>query len=110
MSRVEIKGDKFDIAFGVDHVTGAFVQLWVSPASEQDCSFIKIDSFGVEIDHNQVRGISAQLRGYVQTQMKRFENWNRTGRPNIDPEMVISLARYAGGFPDITQEVYRVFD
>lgn len=113
MSRIDIKGEKFDLAFGVDHVTGAFVQLWVKPANEQDASIAKIDSFGVSIEQEGTNSVlSKEVLDYLNHQEDRFKAYQafgKPGRPNIDEHVVIDLARVVGGFPDISHEVYRVF-
>lgn len=113
MSRVDIKGEKFDLAFGVDHVTGAFVQLWVKPAIEQDASIAKIDSFGVKIEAEGLNGVLPKaVLDYLKHQEDRFKAYRamgKPGRPNIDEQVVIDLACVVGGFPDISQQVYRVF-
>ena len=50
MNRVEKHHDDFAIAFGVDDVTGAFVQVWRAPMDKQDGAFLIIDSLGVHFD------------------------------------------------------------
>ena len=113
MSRGEIGGDKYTIAFGVDHVTGAFVQLWVNPIDEQDCAAVIIDSFGVRVEEEQMSALDEKTLRYVDEQRKRFEIWHKSGRsglPNIDTDVAIGLAKSIEGFPDITTEVYKAFD
>lgn len=111
MSRKEIVGEDFTIAFGVDHVTGAFVQLWENPAHEQDASFVKIDSYGVSLDdvNNNVHQSMATYLHQVLARIDQFKRTRPTERFNIDEQIVIDLARVAGGFPDISREVYQIF-
>lgn len=112
MSRTDIKGESFDLAFGVDHVTGAFVQLWVKPADDQDCAAVIIDSFGVVIDEEQKHHLNEPLLQFLERQKQRFVQWKKDSGdflPNISEQEVIQLAGYAG-FPDIAKEVYSVFD
>lgn len=111
MSRVDVSGEIFDLAFGVDHATGAFVQLWVKPANDQDCAIVKIDSFGVQVDEEQSTHLNTGVKEFLKQQEKRFVEWRvRDSRPNIDEQMVIRLAALAGGFEDITKQVYETFD
>lgn len=113
MSRKEIVGEKFTIAFGIDVITGAFVQLWKNPADDQDCAFVIIDSDGVRIDEDLAGdSLHDELRTYlvnkVTSAFKRYKETHQD-RPNIDEAIVITLAQRAGGFPDISADVYRVF-
>lgn len=113
MSRINIEGKEFDLTFGVDHVTGAFVQLWVSPSIDQDCAVVKIDSFGVRVDTDQSSVLTKPVTEFLMLQEKRFESYKKTtrqGMPNIDEQLVIDFALIVGGFPDITTKVYEIFD
>lgn len=111
MSRKEIVGEKFTIAFGVDHMTGAFVQLWENPSHEQDASFVNIDSDGVRL--NDANGkVDPAMSACLRKVTSRFQQFNQNNpgvRPNIDEQIVIDLAKVAGGFPDISREVYQIF-
>jgi len=112
MSRQEIVGEKFTIAFGVDHVTGAFAQLWANPTDEQDGALIIISSDGVNTDYEAEFDFSPQLKIWLGTFVSRFKEFakNNPGtRPNLGESDVISLAVVAGGFPDIAADVYRIF-
>lgn len=112
MSRKEIVGEKFTIAFGVDTFTGAFAQLWVNPAIEQDGAFVRIDSNGVSVDSEvEVENASA-LNHYLNKLVERFAKFKKDHpkeRPNLGEQDVKELAIAAGGFPDIAMDVYRVF-
>ena len=114
MSRVDIEGQNFDLAFGVDHYTGAFVQLWIKPMSEQDGAAVKIASFGVYIDQEQASHLSEEVNEFLKHQKARFDEWRKNNlilrAPNIDEQIVINLAKCAGGFPDITEMVYKTFE
>lgn len=112
MSREEIVGEKFTIAFGVDHMTGAFVQLWANPADEQDGALVRIDSHGVDTDNESEEPVDPAIQRFLERTDKRFKDFHRDKPgeyPNIDEQLVIELARVAGGFPDIAMTVYRVF-
>lgn len=113
MSRVQVNGEQYELVFGVDHVTGAFVQLWAKPISMQDRSAVKIDSFGVDIDDEQRGDLTPEVIRFAESQQERFDNWyssGRLGRPNIDAQIVIGLAAVAGGFEDIAAEVYNALN
>lgn len=111
MSRKEISGEKFVIAFGVDRVTGAFAQLWKKPSYDQDGAFVIVSSNGVFIDEDQDTVIPKELQDFLTKLKLRFQYWKKTSkdRPNIDEQVVIDLSRHAGGFPDVTKEVYKIF-
>lgn len=111
MSRKEIVGEIFTIAFGVDHVTGAFVQLWNNPASDQDSALVVINSDGISNIYSDLN-ITSTIDRFLKATADRFQAFqnSRPGeRPNITEDVVIDLARIAGGFPDITSEVYKIF-
>lgn len=118
MSRVEIKGDTHTLVFGIDHVVGAFIQLWINPADDQDCAAINIDShFGVRTDDEQMPLLNAEIQEYVDKQRVRFHNSLKTNsnqwsnmRPSVDKEDVIDLAKCVVGIPDVFQQVNDTFD
>lgn len=114
MSRVNIQGEKYELAFGVDHATGAFVQLWVKPTDDKDCAAVVIDSkYGVNVDKYQIPQLSTEILRYVEQVNARIESAGvaqKVRQVNIDERVVIDLARIAGGFPDITRDVYQIFD
>ena len=111
MSRKEITGEVFDLAFGVDRVTGAFAQLWEKPSYDQDGAFVIVSSNGVFIDEDQDTIIPKELQDFLTKLKLRFQYWKKTSkdRPSIDERIVIDLAKSAGGFPSITKEVYQLF-
>lgn len=112
MSRKEIVGEKLTIAFGVDHATGAFVQLWKNPINDQDASIVKIDSFGIS-GNKKSKHLSEEVRVFLDQTQKRFDLFKQnrpSERPNIDEQIVIDMAKHAGGFPDIAKEVYQIFN
>lgn len=112
MSRKEIIGEKYTIAFGVDHVTGAFVQLWENPADEQDQALVRIDSGGVNTDYEAEETFDPAIRRFLDETVQRFKDFKKVKpdeRPNIGEQDVIALAHVVGGFPDIAMEVYRIF-
>lgn len=112
MFRQEIIGEKFTIAFGVDHVTGAFMQLWANPAAEQDGALIRIDGNMVDTDYEAEFEFEPRLKRFLDEMVKRqgdFKKIKPGESANIGEQDVIELARAAGGFPDIAMDVYRVF-
>ena len=115
MSREEVIGEKYMIAFGVDHATGAYAQLWELPHEDQDCALIRVDSNGVDHIYSLEDGsdpMTPELKRYVDATVKRFEQFSAANpgtRPNISEVDVIHLARIAGGFPDISAQVYKIF-
>jgi len=112
MSRKEIVGQVCTIAFGVDHVTGAFVQLWNNPAHDQDCAFVVIDSNGIRIDNEDGSPIPRATNMYLQTLQKRidaFRHQKLGQRFNLSETDVVDLAKAVGGFPDIAPQVYKLF-
>lgn len=112
MSRKEITGKVFDLAFGVDRVNGAFVQLWEKPAEDQDGVLLNVDSRGIRVDEEKKELLPPSLQRFLFNLEKRFLLWKETskgGQPNIDEQVVIDLTKHAGGFPDVTKEVYKIF-
>lgn len=112
MSRKEIVGNVCTIAFGVDHATGAFAQLWHNPADDQDCAFVVIDSTGIRIDNEDGPLIPRAANMYLQTLQKRIDAYRHQKpgqRFNLSETDVIDLAKAAGGFPDIAPQVYKLF-
>lgn len=112
MSREEITGEKYTIAFGVDHVTGAFAQLWLNPADDQDGALVRLDSDGVHLDSESEEPLDPVIQRFVDntiTRFKQFKAMNPNDRPNIGEQDVIELARVAGGFDDIAMAVYHLF-
>jgi hypothetical protein len=111
MSREEIKGENYTIAFGVDRFSGAFVQLWENPACEQDGAIVEINSFGVQT-HSPALELAPGVERFLDMTKSRFENYKARQpdqRPNIDEQVAIGLAQAVGGFQDISSDVYRVF-
>lgn len=110
MSRKEIEGRDFDLAFGVDHLQGAFVQLWEKPLIDQDGVLVSMDSFGVHI--NEEAQLPEELVRFLYNTEKRFELFEERNpgiRPNLAEDDVINFAKFAGGFHDISREVYQIF-
>lgn len=110
MSRKNITGEKYDLAFGVDHATGPFVQVFLHPQSEQECAVVVVDNNGVDI-REEVReyydDFPAGVRKYLADLAVQYTK-NPLG--HIGEEHVIEIARLLGDFPDITSEVYEIFD
>lgn len=111
MSRKDIVGRNYTISFGVDHVIGAFVQLWRNPSYDQDCAFLVIDSDGVRY-REKIAGVPIPgLELYLIRIQQRFDEFKTTnhGCPNIEPSIVIRLADIVGEFGNISAEVHRTF-
>lgn len=110
MSRKDVAGTgNYDLAFGVDTVTGAFVQLWKAPANDQDGALVVIDKFGVK----QKEPVDKALLGFLAQVKDRFNQFHETNPnqfPNLDEQTIIDLARIAGGFSDeLSMQVYEIF-
>ena len=110
MSRMNIDGEKYDLAFGVDNITGPFFQVWLSPQYDQDCAIVAVDNHGVRKNTEDPEAFSNLPAGAVrflhdlEEQMKVFPGCH------IGEEQVIEIARLLNEFPDITKQVYEVFD
>ena len=111
MSRAEIQGEQFTMAFGIDHATGPFVQVWVSPADEQDCAIVVIDTT-VRIEPTLMAEYEKLPRS-----AQEYVNWLKealAARPDhhIAEEHVIELARRIGEFENtnLVRRVYEIFD
>lgn len=115
MSRKEIVGKNYTIAFGVDHITGAFVQLWdtsLFPIDEQDCAFLVVDSTGIRVADEAGVNLTVRMARYlneVEERFKQFKKYHPDQRPNITENEVIDVAKIAGGFLDISKEVHEIF-
>jgi hypothetical protein len=112
MSRKNIVGEDHTISFGVDHATGAFVQLWENPWGEQDGAFILIDSNGIKVNDDDGTKVTGRVAAYLERVEERFKTFQKSKpgeRPNITEDVVIGLSQVAGGFPDISAEVYKIF-
>lgn len=115
MSRTEKSSDKFDVAFGVDVITGTFVQVWHHPMDEQDGSFIHINNRGVEVDEDQpvsVKDIIGESAwNYLMGIKARYRLAQENGNPapNIDAETV-SIFLTKLGFAGLGREVRAALD
>jgi len=115
MTRIEKSNEKYMVAFGVDRVTGSFVQVWQQPHDEQDGALIRIDNQGVLLDEEQpialedIIGTSAW--NYLMGIKSRYEIAGRGGNnaPNIDYETA-SILLTKLGFPGLRREIHAAFD
>jgi len=115
MGRIEKSNEKFMVAFGADHATGSFLQVWHQPHAEQDGAFVVIDANGVAIDdHYPIRVediLGASAWRYLTGIRERFTYARANGntRPNLDAEtMTIFLVKL--GFVGLGKEVHAALD
>lgn len=118
VSRVEKHNEHFAIAFGVDHVTGAYVQVWRAPMESQEGAFLIIDSDGVHVTRRNERPypkpdpapwdrVIRLPRASAPASSRRAARG--IGRPNLDPETAAQLFELFG-FPGMLREVMQAFD
>jgi hypothetical protein len=107
MSRVKKEGVKYMVAYGVDRVTSAYVQVWQQPHEEQDGAVITIDNRGVMVQNDFIP--DSKTDKFLENVRARFTFSRNHGneRPNIDEEVIARLARCVG--VELSEmEVYRV--
>lgn len=51
MSRHQHTNDRYQLAYGIDHTVGPFVQVFALPPDPNDVPLVDIDSFGLDF-HN----------------------------------------------------------
>lgn len=114
-SRIERAHGRFAVAFGVDHVTGPYCQVWLAPIDEQESALIIVDNRGVQAEGwKRELGASHQaverwVRGVAVRHKQAVESGNRY--PNIDHATVSSMLVHILGFPpSIIREVFEAFD
>ena len=110
MSRKDIEGKKYDIAVGVDHATGPFVQIYMHPADDQEGAVVVVDNNGVDIRsylREEYNGFPARAQAYLVGLQQQYAQY--PGR-HIGEDHVIELAMLLGGFGDIGRDVYEAFD
>jgi hypothetical protein len=111
---------RFAVAFGVDHVTSSYCQVWLAPIEEQEGPFIVIDNQGVRpfpggsfvraLDGD--RATAERVTRLLNSADFRFKQAAIAGNrsPNLDHETVTRLF-VLFGFPDsIGAEVFEAFD
>lgn len=108
---------RFAVAFGVDHVTGSYCQVWRAPMSEQEGAFLILDNQGVGFDRRAaLRELDADLlervRRFVAMVRARFAQAADAGNPypNMDHGTVSSLFALFGFVGGLAQEVFDAFD
>jgi hypothetical protein len=117
MSRFEKANAHFAVAYGVDHVTGTYCQVWLAPMEEQERAFVVIDNQGVYADTRAGRRARPgvidwrEVHELLATIRARFEQARGAGvhYPNIDAKTVADLFDLFG-FPGMGAEVFRAFD
>jgi hypothetical protein len=108
VSRFTKRNEQYEIAWGADHVTGSFCQVWHLP-SQDDEPAISIDNMGL------VQGKCAAVPHAVAVLLRQVEARFAQARargianPNIDHETVTRLFELLG-FKDIAREVFAAFD
>ena len=112
MSRVEKEIEKYMAAFGVDHATGTFVQIWEQPHDDQDAPLVRIDNMGIWTPLDYEEKLSESVQDFLNDIHQRYIYSKRHGnpRPNIDAGTVGRLLVMLGFDPEIEREVYRTFD
>jgi hypothetical protein len=111
MSRIERSNERFMIAFGVDRVTSAYVQVWAQPHEEQDTYLLAIDNLGVHLSRTEeepaIPLITNMLNGTdflervcrLVTQFeRRFSDAKRAGNPypNLGVSDILEVAQVFG--------------
>ncbi|HEY2510157.1 MAG TPA: hypothetical protein VGI39_04855 [Polyangiaceae bacterium] len=116
MSRVEKHNDRFAIAFGVDHVTSSYVQVWRQPMDKQEQPLIVIDNQGTRYSRLAAErmmppGLVDRAAGFLRSVEHRFARARARGvpYPNLDAETAAALFELFG-FPDMLREVREAFD
>jgi hypothetical protein len=115
MSRIEKANDKYMVAFGADHATGSYLQVWHQPYELEDGAFLRIDANGVAFDDDQPISIEDILGEsawrYLEGIKARYQLARRGGntRPNLDAEtMSIFLTKL--GFEGLGKEIRAALD
>lgn len=124
MSRFEKDGERFAIAWGVDHVTGTYAQVWLQPKDEQDGALIVIDNQGPRPSGPDAPGVSELLHALypdrrraelvillIESVRARFKQAAESGNrnPNVDHLTVAKLFALFG-FEDMERAVFEAFD
>lgn len=75
MSRLDISGESYDYAVGVDHVTGVFFQVWEKPADDQDSCFLKVEGKRLVADEDSDAFKNLPKRGinYIKDCVSRMQ-------------------------------------
>ena len=100
MSRVNVKGLKFDVSFGVDHVTGVFLQIWGKPMSEQDGAFLKIDGKVLTVDEESdgFKEFPKPAMNYIKDCVSRMQK----GQGHyLGPEHICNILAVTDEFEDV---------
>jgi hypothetical protein len=132
-SRIERRHGHFAVAFGVDHVSGPFCQVWLAPIDQvwlapidqQEGALIVIDNRGVSVAGSGERGGIAFFRALWRERIRgervnlllegvraRFAQAAAAGNPhpNLDHETATKLFRLFGFPESIGAEVFAAFD
>lgn len=117
MSRFEKHNARFAVAYGVDHLTGAYCQVWAAPMEKQEHAFLIIDNRGVHAGDARPKGVEIATREWLAVNAllaeirARFRQANDAGiaHPNIDYQTVARLFALFG-FEGMESEVFRAFD
>jgi hypothetical protein len=108
MSRAEYSNDHYEFAFGVDHATGPFLQVW-DKTLEQLEPVVNVDWFSVRT-HNLTPNTPLSRR--VDTLFKAFEQAKKMGinAPNMAEEHVWHIAEVLGFPPSIRRKIWELWD
>lgn len=110
---------RFAVAFGVDHMTGAYCQVWLAPIDEQERALVVIDNEGVRpFGGSLLRALDAERERadrafrFLQAIDLRFKQAAAAGnrRSNLDHETVTRLFCIFGFPESIRGEVFEAFD
>jgi hypothetical protein len=110
MSRVSIEGERYTFAFGVDHVTSVFIQVFDKQIENPDDQLlVDASNLGVEL-YCSDRFTSRQ--NLVLNEIVDAFEWARKHKnpyPNIDPQRVFNIAR-AFDIDLTMSRIYEVLD
>lgn len=88
MSRYTLLTEQEDleIAYGLDHATGPYVQIWATPADEQDAALVVIDNLGLRYGEDGrealARRVSERTLSVIDSLYQRWTPLNCTMAPS----------------------------
>lgn len=113
-SRIERTHGRFAVAFGVDHVTGPFCQVWLAPIDSQEAALIIVDNQGVRSEgwERECPASHQAVERWLRETRSRSDAARRIGNPypNIDHQTVTRLFLLLGFPEEIGREVWEAFD
>jgi hypothetical protein len=113
MSREAVQNGPFELAFGVDHVTSAFVSIYHLGAGdeEEDHLVVSINNHGLLVDDpNHI--LPVRVTRLNETTQKRFEQSRRLGNryPNLDADTACDYAQALGFGRDVERRIRELWD